>query len=703
MTQELHAHRYSLPQLLLHLGMAEMRQKHPDWIWNRSDVHVLLGVPTSEEGMKTIVEPGNSFSPGHRTYGVSSWLRVDGHLHAPEEKPLEELQWSFQDGSIPVLKSTWNAGAVRVASELFTDGDPAFGDIKTHFTVELENTAKAEKSVDFYLVIRSFGAAGGPIEKLWMKERHLHINGGGPVMLPVEDPTRFGALSYEKSGQDISTLLKQGQFPTEQQVEDKSSWASGALEYVLKLAPGAKKTLEFVCHVNAEQWVAFAGTVPVKNEPTGAARREAFVQKWQGQQSIKLNLPDRRFTDAFQCQLTHLAMFTVDYEPRISPISYPLWWLRDGSYVLNALNKGGYHDFVGKAVRAAAPKDAFGGFGAEGDGPANGIWILTEHYLLTRDQQFLRDVYPHIQRKAELIREMRRTTKPIKRHQELRTPEMQLRADNPVLCFAAQDGLIRGRMDHHTPTFWVNAFSYLALRRAAQAARTLGYHDTWYDAEAEELHRALVTKSKTDFGKNDRDPNSAFWPTGWADPQDPVIAAGMEKFWNEVRFPNGKHSPELLWTYFEGGQAHNYLLMGRRDRAWVSIEMFLSQHIAPGLYTYSEGHEDENSCLQWQRTRGWDKIRFVTPHGWTAAELFLLLRDCLAREVDETLVIGSGIPETWMTKPFSVKNLPTYFGRASFAYDPAKRTLTASVERLPKGGVRSELPGSVQVVIADSV
>jgi hypothetical protein len=139
--------------------------------------------------------------------------------------------------------------------------------------------------------------------------------------------------------------------------------------------------------------------------------------------------------------------------------------------------------------------------------------------------------------------------------------------------------------------------------------------------------------------------------------------------------------------------------MGHRDRAWVSIEMFLSQHTAPGLYTYSEGHEDENSCLQWQRTRGWDKIRFVTPHGWTAAELFLLLRDCLAREVDDALVIGSGIPESWMTQPFSVENLPTYFGRASFAYDPAKRTLTAEVERLPQGGIRSELPGAVKLVV----
>ena len=695
---ELHAPRYTLRQSLLHLEMAEMREKHTDWIWNRSDVHVLLGVPGSEEGFKTVVEPGNSFSPGHRSYGVSTWLRVAGKLHAPEEMPLEELHWSFHDGSIPVLHSAWAAGPIQVGSRLFSDGDAAAGDIKDHFEVEFENTGAAPQSFTFYLVIRSFGAAGGPIEKLWLEDGHVRINGGGPVLLPLQPPARFGALSYAASGKDISVLLRAGEFPAATQVEDSSSWASGALEYPVTLAPGEKTTLGFLHHVHGNNWLAFAGTQPLVGEPTGLARREAFVRSWRARQAISLDLPDRRFADALQCQLTHLAMFTVDHEPRISPISYPLWWLRDGAYVLNALNKGGYHAFVEQAVRNAAPKDAFGGFGAEGDGPADGIWLITEHYLLTRSEAFLREMYPHIQRKAELIRRMRHATGPIKLHNEYRTPEMQLRAEHPVLCLAAQDGLIRGRMDHHLPIFWINAFSWFALRRAAMAAHELGLVDTWYEGEAALLREAMLAKAPAEFGKNDRDPNSAFWPTGWADPADPVIVAAMEKFWNEVRCPNGRHRPEPLWTYFEAGQAHNYLLMGRRDRAWLSIEHFLTHQVAPGLYTYSEGHEDENSCLQWQRCRGWDCISFVTPHGWTAAEFFLLLRDCLVREDGEMLVIGSGIPESWLGQAFSVSGLPTYFGLVSFCYEPADKILRVSVERMPRDGIGSELPVPVKLV-----
>jgi len=45
-------------------NMWRTRQLRPDWIWDRSDTHVFLGVPGSHETFKTPVDPGNSFSPG---------------------------------------------------------------------------------------------------------------------------------------------------------------------------------------------------------------------------------------------------------------------------------------------------------------------------------------------------------------------------------------------------------------------------------------------------------------------------------------------------------------------------------------------------------------------------------------------------------------------------------------------------------------
>jgi hypothetical protein len=252
-------------------------------------------------------------------------------------------------------------------------------------------------------------------------------------------------------------------------------------------------------------------------------------------------------------------------------------------------------------------------------------------------------------------------------------------------------------MDGHFPIVWINGFAYMALRRAAMCAALLGEDGSRFTAEADDLQATLKRRAPELFGKNERDTNSAFWPTGWADRDDQTVVSAFNRFWETVRCPDGVYTREPEWTYFEAGQAHNFLLLGQKDRALTTVEHFLTEQVAPGLYTYHEGIGDENSSLQWQRTRGWDKTPFVTPHGWTAAELFLLLRDCLAREEGDQLVIGSGIPQSWLSQPFSVEHLPTYFGALSFHYTPNDGTLTVQVERQPPGGIVTPLAVTLKV------
>lgn len=683
--------------MLEHSNMQRMREKHPDWVWNRSDRHVILGVPQSHEGYKTPVEPGNSFSPGAGSYGVSTWVHTGGTLHTPEEKPLEALKWSFVDGHLPVLVSEWQAGNVQVKSRLFTDGDAQYTDIKDYFAVELSNPTAAPVELTFYVAIRSFGASGSAIRKLEWKDGKVFI-GGKPVFYALQAPTAFGALSYADSQSDISVALKSKTLPAATSVDDDSTWASGALAYVLTLQPGETRQFDFIAHIHAN-WSKLRWLKPPQAGLTVDQAQQAFLDKWAKLSTIKLEIPDARFTDAFYAQLAHLFMFTVYDQPRISPISYPLWWLRDGVYAVNALNKGGYHEFAERVIRSVAHRDAFGGFGAEGDGPSESIWMLTEHYLLSGSLDYLREMYPHIERKADLLIQMRHTDVPILGHTEIRTPQMMLNPESDVMCVAADDGLITGRMDGHFPILWINAFAYLALRRAALSAELVGADGSRFAAEADDLQATLVRRAPELFGKNDRDTNSAFWPTGWASRDNKDVLAGFDHYWDTVRCPNGVYTREPEWTYFEAGQAHNNLILGRTERALLTIEHFLNEQVAPGLYTYHEGIGDENSSLQWQRTRGWDQIAFVTPHGWTAAEFFLLLRDCIAREENDTLILGSGVPQSWLDKPFGVQNLPTYFGKLSYSYDPAAKKLTVEVERQPANGVQATFPAEIDLKV----
>ena len=83
----------------------QMLAQHVEWIAPRSDVRVFLGEPGGPEATKTTVEPGNVFSPGMRTYGVTWWLRFPrtGDFFASETAPLDALHWSYEQGYLPLI------------------------------------------------------------------------------------------------------------------------------------------------------------------------------------------------------------------------------------------------------------------------------------------------------------------------------------------------------------------------------------------------------------------------------------------------------------------------------------------------------------------------------------------------------------------------------------------------------------------------
>jgi hypothetical protein len=78
------------------------------------------------------------------------------------------------------------------------------------------------------------------------------------------------------------------------------------------------------------------------------------------------------------------------------------------------------------------------------------------------------------------------------------------------------------------------------------------------------------------------------------------------------------------------------------------------------------------------------------------------------RESDQALVVGAGIPESWIRDPAGVRveSLPTYFGPLSYsmnaAADSVVVTLSGSLQ-MPAGKiiVASQLPGEIKQVRGD--
>ncbi len=657
-----------------------MLAAHPEWIAPRSDLRVFLGEPGAPEATKTTVEPGNAFSPGMRTFGVTWWLRFpdDGAFFAPETAPLNALRWRYEEGYLPLIHCDTDIGGLAVRHSVFQDGTAEERSEAVCGRLHLTNTSRDGASVQVILALRSLGPAGGPLHALAVGADGASLGAGdgdAPLLVVDRAPAAIGC-----GVGDPTSCARAGTTPAERSVADPEGWCFGLLSYDVTLPPGGTWDVHIDCpqqtHGNLRH--ELPGTAVPAPERYDI-RATAHLADWRARLgAVDLAVPDRAFRDAYLAGLGHMLTAMVGDQARIAPLAYPLPWLRDSAYIIRCLDLAGLHDTARAAAEYCARNDFFGGFGAEGDAPGQGIWALVGHYRLTGDVDWLASVYPAIRRKCDWIVRMRRADRPL-----------QITVDTPtlsfthaeraagVICLAARDGVIMGAMDHGIAhaVGWVNHWALCGLRAAADAARALGHGEdaAAYDVERSALWAALQAYAEATpaFFAQERTVNSLLWPTlAWAENPDRA-RRGFDAWWRENRGCEDGYRPELYWLYFEFAQAHNALLFGERERAWQVVEYRLRHQDLPGLYGWREGGDGvgtENAIhgvTLIDQLRGCQRVDSITPHGWSQAELWLLQRALLVEEWGDGLLLFAGVPAHWLEPGARVafQRFPTWYGR----------------------------------------
>jgi hypothetical protein len=625
---------------------------------NKGKTHIFLGDPLSDGCDKTTVEPGNGFSPGVWTCGVSAWVTVDGRHYTPDLLEDGEVAWGFGGGRglPPILESAWRAGgAVRVASRLaHLGGEGAQG---VDFC-RVELTAETKTAGELSIVVRDIGPAGGKIDSMaWSGElRTLTLNQS--LKIVVEDSPASCDI-VEADGLHDSPMA--------------------VLRYPFDLPRGGTMALDFkAVHGFANR--QFGGSLPNLHPWEDCSVAQGFDRcqsQWERAVPAKVFSPDGRLEQVWQRECFHILSAMECGQPRIGAVNYPVFWMRDGVIVLRALDLMGRHDLARMGNEGLSSLLFSGGFGAEADGPGEGIWSLVCHSRLTGDTQWLGSVFSAIEKRVEWIEKMVTADKPIRLVGENKIP---FYIDTPginLLCFPAVNGTIHGRMDWHTPDFFINCWAYCGLRLAAEAAELLGQRDKaqrWADM-AHRLDESIAAELLPRYG-NERDPIVAPYPT---DALSGERAAVKEKFAQWYRAnrqkPDGSRTPEPLWTYFEAAQSHNALLLGFRDAAWASLEGMTAANSCWDVSAFTEGLPGGNEMLPFGNSgaaRGWlDRASAEggnMPHNWTSAELVNLIRDLFVREEGDGLALGSGVPKQWLTPGarFGVENMPTNLGPVSY-------------------------------------
>jgi len=148
------------------------------------------------------------------------------------------------------------------------------------------------------------------------------------------------------------------------------------------------------------------------------------------------------------------------------------------------------------------------------------------------------------------------------------------------------------------------------------------------------------------------------------------------------------------YTPYELRQVGTFIHLGWRDRAQKLLAFFL----------------DDRRPIGWKQ---WPEViaqdyRAPTylgdiPHLWVGSDFVRSFIDMIAyqREEDDALVLGAGIPSSWLDRGVRVRGLRTIYGPLTFSarHDGKRIVVNISGVRVPRGGILLQLPGVGERVV----
>ncbi|HOW68564.1 MAG TPA: hypothetical protein P5186_29415 [Candidatus Paceibacterota bacterium] len=609
--------------------------RRPLHFWPRSLGHVVLGWPGSRDIDKGYHEPGGSFSPGAGSFGLSL-LVLDPQnqvLATSDSLPLDQIRQRWEwlpDQELP---------AIRTETPSYT----ASWSIVRPGLWQLHLQTRPAESNRICLALRSVGPAGGPVRVLEWRDHRLMINrrwivATDPLLTTVSGGTEE-SIDWMTARRDLTNWV------------GTNGWGCAVLTL-----PGRR------------EW-----TVQVADPSSPATSGLRFTKL---QPLLQISVPEPWFVESIKAQTALLAMSLVGWETRpMDPLSLPVHWTSDSAYIVAALARAGQLDIARQLCRSLCEPDFAGGYGPEADAPGLALWGLNEVAGRVRDPSFKQAVWPHVVRKVEGIQRMRAASRPVTAN--VPGPRIPQFAQHPELnrvCDPARDGLIHGRVDWQRPVLYVNAVSYLGLLNAVAMADWVGNAggDAIWLAQAADIRTSWNIAAHSTQTTEEHAGIAGLWPS-WIVTDKPAYAQLLNQRWESSHDSENRRKNPPSRSAFALAEAHQWLYLRRPDRVWSELEWFHEHQASPGLYTWSDRPNLQNAFHRWDAIRGWIKPPHNTPDYRIAAEMLHLLLDMLVY-VDESespavLVIGEGVPASWLTGPLSVQGLSTRLGLVDWTWD----------------------------------
>jgi hypothetical protein len=617
----------------------EAMELRPDDPWPRSTGHVVLAIPGSADGGKAYHEPGGSFSPAINSFGVSIWiagkqglLRTTSDTISPDLME-QKFDWSANN-DIPSILTNSN-----YYQTLWLSAGPEKWKLKLK--------SYPREDAQSMIVIRSVGPAGGPITSLdWNGDRLLVNDRWTVTITPAPSSVHLG---------------EEGQAGWITSDSTGTHWSGANGWGYARLAVAGAGDSELMV-VDTQE-----------NKETTTRLTSATAKS-----KVSLDLPDPRFAASLNAQVAHIMMGLEGRETRpAEPASYDLAWARPEAYIITSLARAGLLDTAKELSTHLAENDFFGGLGSEADSPGLAIWSLEEVAAHVNQPDYDRWLWPHVRRKADLILQMLSTRQIL--HETPIGPVIPHHRFDSTLSEIAKPsdhGLIVGKANSKWSPLYVTAVSYRGLLDAALLADRMQQPADaahWRSA-AMDLKNAWTGSFNSLQSKESL--TYTIWTTGVWDADPMTFYNGLQNQRSNLYRASGELYSSPNRSYNTVAETHPWLFSGREDLVWMTLNWFWSHQGSPGLYTWWEANESKDAMTPfriWEHTRGWIKRPHVTPEYQTAAEILLLQLDMLAyvenQSAEPTIVIGSGVPSSWLDKSMNVRGISTSAAEVDWSWD----------------------------------
>jgi hypothetical protein len=675
-----------------------LRGRYPRGLIGEIAYWTIFGVDRDEGAKPLLSEDGAIETPAGFT--LEPFVRIDGRLMTWADVTTTQ---SLEQNSLPLPSTTWRHPKFTLEIAPFGAGTPAAPIGYARY--KLRNNSSRTEHAQFFVAIRplrvtppwhelNIAELTAPIRSIQWNGTELSVD--DTRVVPLAKPTAVTASTFD--GGDASELFDS--LPATHSLTDPQRHASALMMWDVTLAPGEERVIDLAIPLHAHDTQAIPRDV--------AQQRAKAIAYWRKiVDHVQIDIPAARdLVDTARANIAYNLLGRDGPAIRGGARNYRRSWIRDGSLASTMLLRFGLDDDVRDYIRWFAPYQFADGkipccVDSRGADPVNEhdshgefIYLVAEHARLTGDLSLARELWPHVEKAANYI--------DLLRHQ---TAGEFLGLLPPSI---SHEGYSAKPMH----SYWDDFFALRGLKDATWLAGQLGKQDaatrfaTSRDEFARDFHASI--RRAIDLHHIDYIPGCAdlgdFDPTSTTIGIEPggdlanllrdAVIHEFTRAWNEALARMDGSRTWKDYTPYELRQVGTFVQLGWRDRAQQLLAFFLDD----------------------RRPRGWNQWAEVVaqdyraptylgdiPHLWVGSDFVRSFIDMLAyeREEDDALVLGAGIPDSWLDRGVRVRGLRTIYGPLDFfARRDGKRTVVSiSGVRVPKGGIVLMLPGERERVV----